>query len=216
MNFLMTDYIYPLSEKIPLSKSLNLWLDNPRTEEEIAAVSNYIAEAHSAAHKIDLSNQEDEETEALISLLEKIVADFCNYCSETDTYIEEFCRSRKDETVFEFIAKTWIVARYDDEGEIKALRETHKKFQEEGEAVVTILEDDHPILKNSNQLVEYSSLISLLIHTQGEEYSGGSLILDPDPSQFGANIPSQRLPMELMMIPWFCEAQGHKLEVDLL
>ena len=216
MNFLMTDYIYPLSEKILLSEGLNLWLDNLRTEEEITAVSNYIAEAHTASHRIDLSDQEDEETKALIGLLEKIAADFCNCCSETDTYVEEFCRFSKHETVFEFIAKTWIVARYDDEGEINALREARRKFQEEGEAVVTILEDDHPILRNSNQLVEYSSLMSLLIHTQVGEYSGGSFILDPDTSQFGANNPSQRLPIELMMVPWFCEAQGTRLETDNL
>ena len=42
MNFLMTDYVYPLSEKISLYKTLNLYLDNPRTKEEIEAVSEYI------------------------------------------------------------------------------------------------------------------------------------------------------------------------------
>ena len=178
------------------------------------AVSNYIAAAHSATPKLDLSDHSDEEVKALISLLERVITDFCNYCSNQDHHVKNICKTYRRENLFEFIAKMWIVARYDYEGEIATLNERRKQFQEKGEVVVTLLDDDHPILRNSNRLVEYSSLLSLLIHTQRDEYVGGSFILDTDPSQFVVNKPSERLPIELMMVPWFCAADDDRLDTE--
>jgi len=46
MNFLLTEYIYPLKRKFPLSRKLKMYLDNPRTKEEIKYVREYITQAY--------------------------------------------------------------------------------------------------------------------------------------------------------------------------
>jgi len=45
MAFTLTTFIYPLPEKIILSKNLGYELDNPRTPDEINFVLNYILPA---------------------------------------------------------------------------------------------------------------------------------------------------------------------------
>lgn len=216
MNFLMTDYVYPLSEKVPLSKALNLYLDNPRTAEEIEAVRRYITRAYSAEFEFGSSEHDSEEAKALRDLLESVILEFCETFSPTDSYVEGICKSYEREKLFEFMARIWVVARYDDEGQIKAIKDEHKKFAEEGKVVVTLFEDDHPILKNSKRLTEYSSLLSLLIHTQGEHYPGYSFILDPDPSQFGVNKPNERLHMRFVLFGLSCQTFGVGLDEEEL
>lgn len=46
MNFLITTFIYPVPEPIPLSKHLKFYLDNPRTDEEIAYVKEHLLKAY--------------------------------------------------------------------------------------------------------------------------------------------------------------------------
>ena len=42
MTFAISKYIYPLESSILLSESLNYTIDNPRTEQEIELVKNFI------------------------------------------------------------------------------------------------------------------------------------------------------------------------------
>jgi hypothetical protein len=46
MNFELTRFIYPLKEKISYSKHLNLYLDNPRTPDEIEFFSNLLIKSY--------------------------------------------------------------------------------------------------------------------------------------------------------------------------
>jgi hypothetical protein len=186
---LMTTYLYPLAERIPLSKQLNAYLDNPRTDEEIGAVVEYIRRAYSVDSAWRFPEHSDED----IVTLESLFLRFCDNFSPVDPYVAEFCKSYERDKLFDYMARMWIVARYDDEGQIEAEREFRKQRREKGEIGFTIFGEDHPILKNSRELAEYIHLLSLFAHTQQDDYAGYSFVLDSDPSQFGEDKPNPRL-----------------------
>jgi hypothetical protein len=194
MNFLMTTYVYPLAERVPLSEMLNVHLDNPRTEEEVEAVAEYIERAYSVGSAWRLPPH----TEENFVSLEGLISRFCNSVADSNSYMAEFCASYERDKLFEFMARMWVVARYDDESQIEVERERLREHRERGEMVVALYDEDHPILRNSRRLAEYSYLLSLLVHTQENEYMGQSFILDSDASQFGSEEPNTKLGMHFL------------------
>jgi hypothetical protein len=184
MNFLMTFYIYPLPEKLTLSRYLNFYLDNPRTEDEVSTVKDYLLQAYQS---------EREERFVLHSYkppedLESILFEFRDVFAGSDEYVSKFFESYNREQIFEFIARIWVIARFDDEGQARLIREGFKLIHEESigmplasEFAYILLEDDHPIVRNSERLINYSYLLSLLAHTEGNDYFGNCFI--PDPNQ---------------------------------
>jgi hypothetical protein len=42
MNILLTKYLFPIKEKIVFSEKMKIYLDNPRTKEEINHIAEYI------------------------------------------------------------------------------------------------------------------------------------------------------------------------------
>lgn len=177
MNFLFTSYFYPLSGPMDLSKQLKFSFDNPRTEKEVEYARRYLTDWYESKNQRPLpvfSKEED------IVTLETILTSFRDTFSSQDNYIKEFFASYKRKSIFDLFAKMWVVARFDDEGEVARLGEERKRMREAGEQGFVILEDGHPIIRNSSKLVGYSHLLSLLSHTEGESYSGRNFVLDPD------------------------------------
>lgn len=152
MNFLLTNYIYPLEEKIALSENLNFFLDNPRTDEEINAVHEYL---HKAYHNSDeyYEFEEDEINEDLTDAVN-------NLLNENDCIKEFYTKISPNKKLdcYELLARIWIIARYDDGGYFPDFTKEMKPT----------------IIRNSSQLVDYSYLISLLINN----YSENGFILD--------------------------------------
>ena len=52
---------------------------------------------------------------------------------------------------------------------------------EQGKVGFFMLDDDHPIIENSRKLADYCHLMSLLIHSQKEEYFGYDFLIESDP-----------------------------------
>jgi hypothetical protein len=98
------------------------------------------------------------------------------------------------------MARMWVVARYEDEGEHDSLRNQADELRKEGESgFFFLLEDNNPILANSKRLAEYSYLLSLFLHTQPQYYDGESFILDIDSHQFsGDSEISQYVPLSFL------------------
>ena len=185
---LMTIYIYPLQEKILLSKTLNAYLDNPRTPEDIRTVQEYIELAYSKDSAFRFPPHSDDN----IITLEGSLQTFYQNFSQIDDYISEFYKSYDRENIYDFMARMWVVARYDDLGEIENLRQEAVEMRASGTSGFFLLEDDHPIMANSKQLVEYSYLLSLLFHTEGQTYHGRSFVLDDATHQFEEDTESNR------------------------
>lgn len=195
MNLLMTRYVYPLREKFLLSSKLNAYLDNPRSEEEISAVASYLERSLNlpASMSPPLYSEED------IVTLESVMLSFCSNLSEKDPYIKELWETYERKNLYEFTARMWIVARYDDEGGIEAARERRREREEAGEVgIIELYKDEHPILKNSGRLADYIQLLSLL-SWKGEYRLGSSFLLDSNPSQFGSiDQPSHHVGLTLV------------------
>ena len=212
MNILMTTYIYPLAEKVLLSRKLNAYLDNPRTDEEVEAVAGYIKRAYSVESAFRFPEYSDED----IVTLEGMISGFCEAFSGVDPYVKQFCGTYDRDSLYEFMARMWVVARYDDEGQVEVERQQRKEYRDKGEAVVALYEQEHPILKNSRRLAEYSYLLSLLTHTHPDEYTGYSFVLDSDPSQFGLDEINTQLCLRFFMFGMFSEQPREEVESEEL
>jgi hypothetical protein len=147
MNFLLTNYIYPMRERLLLSGNLEIYLDNPRTDEEIEAVREYIVQAYSSVESIFQFSEE---------IFEQTMKDLLNKYSQADEYIGEFYNNNSHLNQYEILARMWIVARYNDEGLHKEITEANRKLREEGKSYSFLIEgDDSPIIISSRQLADY-------------------------------------------------------------
>lgn len=178
MSFCLTNFIHPLKSSIAISEYVGISFDNPRTEEEVALIAEYIRSSYESASLLKFSPYFDneEENEKYITLDGIISNLFKKYSSET--YESELFRSYDRENIYEFMAKIWVIARFDDEGSRQELIEQYDSIEkEEDTGYLTILEDNHPLVKNENLLNSYSYLLSLLTYINDEEYFGESFII---------------------------------------
>ena len=129
MEFLLTSFIYPLQEPLTLSRQLGFSLDNPRTDDEIEAVKEYLLRAYESGYdyKFPIHSEED------IVTLESIINAFRDAISEEDSYMKNKFYQYERENIFDFLASIWIIARFEDEGIGEELREEHQKLREEGQ-----------------------------------------------------------------------------------
>lgn len=222
MEFLITQYIYPLQDKVVLSKNLGFWLDNPRTELEISAVSDYLLRAYESGYDYKFPVYSDEP----IITIEGILFDFRDALSNSDASLEKVFRMYDRENVFEFLAKMWVIARYDDKGLGDELREEHKKMRDKGTNGFFLLDDNHPLITRPEALANYCSLLSLLVNTERNDYFGRQILLDDesiDPQEpvkkiwqeflmFG--VAAKRFPENKDQLAWifFPHSQGNILE----
>ncbi len=193
MNFLLTDYIYPIREKVFLSNNLGICFDNPRTGEEIEAVTEYIRQAYSVESAFQYSEKD----------INQAIVEFLSQYSQEDDYISKFRDNHSNLSAYEILARMWIVARYNDEGLHDAITNEGKEIVEKGQHGFFMFEDDNPIVKNSRQLLDYCHLVSLLIHTSQDYYEGRSFILDTRTHWFQEIKPNHFLCIQFFMFVAF-------------
>lgn len=169
-----------------------MYLDNPRTNEEIKYVKEYIVQAY----KFDSAFWVSEDD------LLPYIQEFLDATLKSDGYIKGLKEKYSKLTSYDILARMWVIARYDDEGQIKALkRDSRERKKQRTEGSVTFLLDEHPIIKNSYQLTGMCHLISLLTNPE-ELKSGHSFILDYDHDWFSKDRivrPSVRVAMQTML-----------------
>lgn len=175
MNFELTCFIYPLKEKISYSKNLNLYLDNPRTPDEIEFFSNLLIKSYENENN---STKLPIESDEYAITLSELVEIFNETFSSLDEYCKSFSESYNKDNIFEYISRMFVIVRYEDEGEYERIAHDLKEIRKDGTLALTILNDNHPIIRNSENLKHFSSLISLLINTDNNEYFGGHFLLD--------------------------------------
>jgi hypothetical protein len=193
MEFLLTSFLYPLQEPLTLSRQLGFSLDNPRTGDEIEAVKEYLLSAYHSGYdyKFPIYSEEN------IVTLESILIAFRNALSEEDSHLKDKFAQYERESIFNFIASIWIIARFEDEDTGEALRKKHKKMREDGISSFSLLDDDHPLVKNAENLGNYCSLLSLLIHTEQNSYFGRSFLIESNTIR--SNQPAKSVWQEYLM-----------------
>lgn len=154
MNFIFTKYIHPIEKPIEISKKMKFKLDNPRTEEEIELVLSHLEKSlnspdevyeHEPQFKIPINLTK--ETQGVLTV-ESAINDLHKNYSEHDSYLKSFFEINKDLKVLDKLARMWIIARFDDEGEYERLRESAKEMREEGHFGFFMLEKGNPIIDN--------------------------------------------------------------------
>lgn len=176
MSFSLTSYIYPFEGELLLSDYLKISLDNPRTKEEVSIVEKYIKKSLLSSGTFPPYYDDESENRDFVSLDSIINRFIKNYSDET--YIKNFFSKYSRDKVYEFIAKMWVIVRFDDEGSEEELKKDFESISpKDGYATLILLEDDHPLVRNENLLESYSYLLSLLVNTQGGEYMGNSFFI---------------------------------------
>jgi hypothetical protein len=183
--FLMTSYIYPLEKPIVLCQNPSYILDNPRSPDEIELVSYLIEKAYQfeSAFTYPPFFEEPNDYERYMSIERGIRLFFKNF-QNNNNYFKKLFKSYKKEETYSFLARMWVVARFDDEGSIKEI-DSHfddLKDNDDGSSefkgkTLVMLNDDHPLIKNRDRLHEYCHLLSLFLHTEEDRYVGRSFLL---------------------------------------
>ena len=165
MNFLFTTWIYPLKAPMVLLDNPHFVLDNPRSAKEIKQVAALLEDNyHQQLHHFFPPTAEEE-----IISLDWMISEFRKRFGRAEPLIPKLLSHHKPKTVFESFARLWVIARYDDEGQSNILKRNSKKMRKAGKIGLVILEDEHPIIRNSTYLRNYLSLLSLLIHSEGDD-----------------------------------------------
>jgi hypothetical protein len=186
VNFILTTYIYPIDNEIQVSNRFNFALDNPRTEEEIQLVTQYLEKSMNSPEEFyqdgwtaNLPILLTEETKDFVSV-ESTLQNFEKNYSKIDPYVKKFFKENKNKSILEKVAKMWIIGRFDDEGHFESMKITQKEMQEEGQIGFCMLDKGNPVIDNSNNLINFSHLLSLLLHTEKADYFGKSFFLHQD------------------------------------
>jgi hypothetical protein len=196
MNFLITTYIYPLAETVQLSRHLGIYLDNPRTEDEISFIKDCLIRARESGEDYGLPDYSDEN----IVTVEDTMLRLRDFLGDDQYFRQRFQAYSRDE-VLKFAASMWVIARYDDEGETLRLYESWKQSRAKGQRTFFVLEEDHPIEIGRALLADYSYLLALLVNSERESYHGrGFIIADPEPTR----VQSKSTWFSLLMLGMMC------------
>lgn len=169
----LTKYIYPLENPIILSSELGYTLDNPRTEQEIELIKNYIAPSLKAeAEKSKTENIVPVSTRIMLNL--EYLKQYLPTIPE-ESYASKFFRDNENIEFLELIAKCWIIVRFETALDIdKILNSPHYL------RILSLTENEkNDYVEKVNQLSSYSQIISLLSYSDERmPYTGDSFLLN--------------------------------------
>ncbi len=194
-NFLLTKYFFPIQQRITLSSHFGFEFDNPRTEKEIAHVKRIITNTYNSGIVGVLPPYSKDED---IVTLELIIKKFRDTYSKDDQYIKSFFRSYKRRYLFDYLARMWCIIRFNDDGVSEDLDTIYQEMKEKGQKGFVLLDDNNPALVNSESLINYCHLLSLLSHSEGNNYFGRIFIFNPD--QLFRPIVLDDLTLDLAMV----------------
>ena len=190
MNFFVTCYIYPIKKKIVLSQTLGFCLDNPRTTEDIELVKKYWERKYIAsANKFPIKEKDGDLS------LETILLSLRDRFEVSDEYLFGKFKELDFNDFFEALSQITILAYFDTTNSI-SLREFETPFE-----------------ISAQKMLDYSYLLSLLIHTDKDNYYGLNFILDHYPVE-EANEPTPFMWVNYLMSGVICQEFENYQEDD--
>jgi hypothetical protein len=165
LNYLLTKYFFSLSKPITLSSYLKFEFDNPRTEKEIEYAKRFLTDQYDSGIIGVLPPHSKED----IVTLKMIVKSLRDAYSKDDEYVNSFFKGYKGNNLFDYFARMRCIILFEDEGEVQRIENSYQEMRKKGETGFVLLDDDRPILRNSESLIDYNCLLALLSHTEGNE-----------------------------------------------
>lgn len=165
MALTLTKYIYPLESPLILSKQLGYSLDNPRTEDEIRFVKEYIGFALKKSYEDSKPNYNPMLSAAVG------ISSWRKYMEGRDDFVHNYLLSNLKTDIVDIISQCWVILRYEDNGEFEnALKDKSVFFD------IFFSDARHDYYEKYNNLLSYCQIISLLCHDE-RQYVGDSFIL---------------------------------------
>ena len=181
LNLLPTFFLFPLEKPVPLFPSLGMFLDTPRSDEEIKAVVGYLKKwqgAHGPRRKIPKKWEKVKmftEVDALEILADQDEPDY--------EYLKSFLKTQGSRGMGEKLARMWIMIRFEDKGIRKNYQKQVKAIRRSGNIGGIILNEDDPLLVLPKQALALSHLLSLLAKIGPGTF--GSFAFDEDIGKSG-------------------------------
>ena len=183
MAIALTKYVYPLENSILLSQSLGYTLDNPRSEEEIKLISDFIAKSLENYKPSKDYNPIFSLTYSISELRKALEGDV------EHEYAFNFYKENYETKTLDVIAKSWIIIRYEDDG-------LFEKVQEDDEILFDLLLDqsnkENSFIESFFELSKYCYSLSLISITENE-FIGESLLFLENPQTILYKIESYKL-----------------------
>lgn len=163
MNIILLKGVLPLKKKIILSKNLGIELDNPRDKDESAYISYFLKERIDFKEDkklLDYSLVSDTKTILHLNYLDDSLKGLLRHYKDNIYFNKNFLENYNKQKAFDYLIKSWLVVRFDDEGFFGELREEKKEMIKNKERGVFILEGTEIGPKREERtLIFYQSLI---------------------------------------------------------
>lgn len=170
----LTKYIYPLETPIILSSELGYTLDNPRTEQEIELIKNFITPSVTAEAEKSLAAKVAPAHVRVMLNMEYLIDHLS--LLPLEEYAHNFYQENRKTEFLELIAKSWIIIRFNTELDIEKVLNSDYYLR------ILSLEDTekNDYCEQLDKLSSYCQIVSLLTYNdERNPYMGYSFILNP-------------------------------------
>ena len=141
MNIILLKGVFPFKKKLVLSKKWGIFLDNPRTKDEIEFVRSFLKS------KVDFQKSKKLEEYFLVSdskaiihqtYLEKSLKSLENQHKDNHFFDKTFLGRAKTGNYYDCLIKSCLIVRFDDKGFFKDLRKFSRKVRKDKKGFVML------------------------------------------------------------------------------
>ena len=165
MNIILLKGVFPLKKKITLSRNLGIELDNPKNKDELEYVLRFLEDKIEFREDKKLLNYflfSDSKTILHLDYLDTSLKGLLKYHKNNPYFNKNFLKNYTKEKAFSYLAKNWLIVRFDDEGFYKNLKEASKKLRKQKERGIFLLEGTEIGPQREARALKYISIIDLL------------------------------------------------------
>jgi hypothetical protein len=169
MAIIPTKYIYPLEQEINLFLPLGLTFDNPRTENEIRLVKEFLSKTLQFENKrFDKANSE----QSLRVIFG--IGELRKYLERADkeSFALKYYKDNPEKSLIDILSETWIVVRFKEEENFENIMENRDLLFN-----LILTQNENVYTKRFIQILNISHVISILTHNEDLRYCGESFLL---------------------------------------
>lgn len=165
MNIILLKGVLPLRKKILLSKKFGIELDNPRSKDELSYASYFLKD------RIDFKEDKKllkyslvSDAKAILHLnyLENALRGLLKYHKDNIYFDKSFLKNYNKQKSLDFLIKSWLIIRFDDEGFFRELRKEKKRMIKRKERGLFILEGTEVGPQREERAHNFLSILDLI------------------------------------------------------
>lgn len=183
MNIILLKGVLPFKKKIALSKKFGIELDNPRNKDELDYAYYFLKD------RIDFKEDKKllkyslvSDTKAILHLnyLENALRGLLKYHKNNVYFNKNFLKNYDKRKALDFLIKSWLIIRFNDEGFFKELRKEKKRMIRRKEKGLFILEGTEIGPQREERTHNFLSILDLIFLDKMRGLLGKTIILEED------------------------------------